>query len=77
MSVITCFGEILLRLSTPTNQLFCQSNSLDIHFGGSEANVAVSLAKMSQSARIVSKLPEHDLSDAAITTFKRISRLFD
>ncbi|WP_258098619.1 sugar kinase [Marinoscillum pacificum] len=70
MSVITCFGEILLRLSTPTNQLFCQSNSLDIHFGGSEANVAVSLAKMNQSARIVSKLPEHDLSDAAITTFK-------
>lgn len=70
MSVITCFGEILLRLSTPTNQLFAQSNHFDLHFGGSEANVAVSLSKMGQSARIVSKLPDHALSDAAITTFK-------
>ena len=70
MTSITCFGEILLRLSTPNQQLFSQSTNYDVHFGGSEANVAVSLAKMGESTRIVSRLPENCISETAITTFK-------
>lgn len=43
MKVVT-FGEIMLRLATPGYLRFNQTNSLTATFGGSEANVAVSLA---------------------------------
>ena len=70
MTSITCFGEILLRLATPNQQLFSQSTNYGVHFGGSEANVAVSLAKMGESTRIASTLPQNSISETAITTFK-------
>ena len=41
--VIT-FGEIMIRLQTPGFQRFIQADSLEMVFGGGEANVAVSLA---------------------------------
>lgn len=62
MKKIVTFGEILLRLSTRDNRLFEQSDSLEMHFGGSEANVAVSLAKMGMSVVLVSQLPGDQLS---------------
>ena len=38
-------GEIMLRLSTPGNEKIIQADEFDIiNYGGSEANVAVSLA---------------------------------
>ena len=37
-------GEIMLRLSTPGFTRFVQAQSLDVTFGGGEANVAVALA---------------------------------
>ena len=41
---IVTFGEIMLRLSPPGFQRFVQARSLDVIYGGGEANVAVSLA---------------------------------
>ena len=41
MKIVT-FGEIMLRLSTPGNTRFVQSDSFDVVYGGGEANVAVS-----------------------------------
>ena len=38
--VIT-FGEIMIRLQTPGFQRFIQADSLEMVFGGGEANVAV------------------------------------
>ena len=43
MTVAT-LGELMLRLSTPGNQVIEQANSFDINYGGGEANVAVGLA---------------------------------
>lgn len=71
MGVVSTFGEILLRLSTESNKLFAQSERLELHYGGSEANVAVSLAKMGVSARMISKLPDNELTDHALATFKQ------
>ena len=44
MAKIVTMGEIMLRLSTPGNEKFIQADEFDINYGGSEANVAVSLA---------------------------------
>ena len=68
MNRIVTFGEILLRLSTHENRLFGQSDSLEMHFGGSEANVAVCLAKMGMSASLVSRVPSNQLGEFARAT---------
>ena len=39
---VVTLGEIMLRLSTPGNTRFVQSDSFDVVYGGGEANVAVS-----------------------------------
>ena len=44
MKKIVTLGEVMLRLSPPGNERFFQANSLDIEFGGSEANVGAALA---------------------------------
>ncbi len=63
--VIT-FGEVMLRLSTPGFQRFSQATSLDMTFGGGEANVAVSLANYGIPVDFVTRLPKNDIADACI-----------
>ena len=41
---IVTFGEIMLRLSTPDNLRMQQSKHFLANYGGSEANVAISIA---------------------------------
>lgn len=60
-----CFGEILLRLTAPGRGLLLQSQQLDTHFGGAEANVAVSLARFGHAAAVVSTLPDNTIGHAA------------
>ncbi len=63
---IVCFGEILLRLSPPGAQRFVQARHLEAVFGGSEANVAVSLAQFGLSAAYLTRVPNHELGRAAL-----------
>lgn len=58
-----CFGELLVRLSTPGNLLLSQSASLDMVVGGAEANVAVGLSSLGRQARVVSRLPDNSLGE--------------
>ena len=51
----------MLRLSTPGNTRFVQSDSFDVVYGGGEANVAVSCANYGHEAYFVSKLPKHEM----------------
>jgi 2-dehydro-3-deoxygluconokinase len=55
MAEVVCFGEVMLRLTTP--QFFClaDATSLDLAFGGAEANVAVQLAQLGKSTDFVSR----------------------
>ena len=46
---VVTLGEIMLRLSTPGNTRFVQSDSFDVVYGGGEANVAVSCANYGQT----------------------------
>ncbi len=68
---IITMGEIMLRLSTPGGQRFVQSDSFDINYGGGEANVAVSLAGYGDEAYFVSRVPAHEIGQAALNSLRR------
>ena len=54
------FGEILLRLSTDVGERLTQGGGrLNMHYGGSEANVAVSLAQFGHNSYFVTKVPDN------------------
>ena len=71
MSTIVTFGEIMLRLSTPGFSRFRQSRTYDAVYGGGEANVATSLAVFGHEARFVTKLPEHEIGQAAVDQLRQ------
>ncbi len=68
---VVCFGEILLRLSPPDGLRWLQTGAFDAHYGGSEANVAVSLAQLGIPAAFVSRVPSNDLGKAALGALAR------
>ena len=68
---VVCFGELLLRLGAPGRQLLLQSPALEVHFGGAEANVAVSLALFGHDAAMVSTVPAGPLGAAAAGELRR------
>jgi 2-dehydro-3-deoxygluconokinase len=61
---IVFFGELLMRLSPPENELPLQSPRFNVHFGGAEANVAASLAILGHHSVMVSALPDNMLGRA-------------
>ncbi len=71
MPKIVSFGEIMLRLATPSNQRFIQSNSLNATFGGGEANVAVSLANYGFDTDFVTRLPNNDIAEWCISELRK------
>jgi 2-dehydro-3-deoxygluconokinase len=66
-----CFGEMLIRLTAPAGELMLQTPRLDTTFGGAEANVAVSLARFGQDARMATVLPDNALGHAALSELRR------
>ena len=71
MSRIVTLGEIMLRLSPTGCKRFVQVDNFDIIWGGGEANVAVSCANYGHEAYFVSKLPEHEIGQAAVNALRR------
>lgn len=65
MTRVVTFGEIMLRLSPPGQERFFQSPQLRTYFGGSEANVAASLAHFGFQSDYVTRLPANAVGDAA------------
>ncbi len=72
MNKVVTFGEIMWRLTTPYALRFSQARSFDTCLGGSEANVAVSLAQFKTKASFVSCLPENDLAQTAIDQLNQL-----
>jgi 2-dehydro-3-deoxygluconokinase len=62
---VVTFGEIMLRLASADGVRLASSRTLDATFGGGEANVAISLARLGVGAAFVTSLPDNDLGDAA------------
>lgn len=67
---IVTFGEIMLRLSPDGYKRFVQADSFGAVYGGGEANVAVSLANFGYDASFVTKLPEHEIGQAAVNSLR-------
>ena len=62
---VVCFGEMLLRLSPHSGTPLTRADALALHVGGAEANVAIALAGLGQSARMVTVLPDNALGRRA------------
>ncbi len=71
MSKIITMGEIMLRLSTPSNSRIVQSDSFCVNYGGGEANVAVSLACYGHEAYFVSRVPAQEVGTAAVNSLRK------
>lgn len=70
MKVVT-FGEVMLRLAPENYLRFVQSEKYEATFGGAEANVAVSLANYGIDASFVTKLPAHEIGQAAVNSLRK------
>ena len=70
MKVVT-FGEVMLRLAPENYLRFVQSEKYEATFGGAEANVDVSLANYGVDCAFVSKLPAHEIGQAAVNSLRK------
>lgn len=68
---IVTFGELMLRLVPEGYLRFLQADKFGVTFGGAEANVAVSLANFGSEVSYVTKLPEHEIGQAALNSLRR------
>ena len=66
------FGELMLRLSPPGQDLFFQRPQLEATFGGAESNAAVSLANYGEEVEFVTALPSNAIADAAIRELRGV-----
>ncbi|MDD6432766.1 MAG: sugar kinase [Lactobacillaceae bacterium] len=65
MKKIVTFGEMMMRLKPSNMKRVLQADQFDVDYGGSEANVAVSLSLFGDRAAYVTKLPDNVLGQAA------------
>lgn len=67
---VVTFGEVMLRLTTPNFRRFSQTNEFIATYGGSEANVAVSLAHFGIPAEFVTRLPDNAMAHACVAALR-------
>lgn len=60
------FGELLLRIQSSAERLLYAEDRVTVYPGGSEANVAASLAQWGVRCSYVTRLPDHELAKQAL-----------
>ena len=70
MKAVT-FGEIMMRLNPEGYLRIVQTMSFGVTYAGGEASVAVSLANYGVDAAFVTKVPSHEVGQAAINELRR------
>ncbi len=70
MKIVT-LGEIMLRLAPEGYTRFVQAEKFGATYGGGEANVAVSLSNFGENAAFVTKLPAHEIGQAAVNSLRK------
>ncbi len=63
-------GEIMLRLSPPNYEKIRMCNSFEASYGGSEANIALSLANLGVDSTFFSVVPNNSLGKSAVRTLR-------
>lgn len=64
-------GEIMLRLTGSEGFSLQDAPSFSANYGGSEANVAVSLARLGEPVLFLSKIPNNPIGEAAISCLRK------
>lgn len=67
---VTCFGELLLRLTPPVSQLLVQADSLALDPGGAEGNVAAALASLGHAVRFCGLVSDNPLGDRVVAALR-------
>lgn len=67
---VLCFGELLLRLTPSGSQLMIQADSLELHPGGAEGNVAVALASLGHAVRFAGLVSDNALGDRVVAALR-------
>ncbi len=68
---IACFGELLIRLAAPGREPLLQTPALEVHIGGAEANVAVSLARYGHPVAMLGAVADNALGRSALGELRR------
>jgi 2-dehydro-3-deoxygluconokinase len=68
---VTTLGEVMMRLSVPGFGRFTQAESFQAVYGGSEANVTVSLSNFGIPSAHVTRLPNSDLGKSVIQHLRK------
>jgi len=70
MGKVVSFGEVIMRLSPANNRMMKQSNEMEFFFGGTELNVAASLATMGCDVKHVSVVSDDFVGESALASIK-------
>lgn len=68
---VTCFGELLLRLTPPGRRMLAQADRLELSVGGAEANVAIALASLGHEVRFCGLVSDRAPGDRAVAELRR------
>lgn len=71
MKRIATVGEVLQRLTPPDHNKLEQATSLNVAYGGSEANIAIGLANFGHDVRLATVLPNNPLGTAALRSIRQ------
>lgn len=77
MGRVLTLGEVMLRLSTTKHTRLSECRQFQVNYGGSEANVAVSLSNFNHSVSFASKIPNNALGIAAKKHFQHFGVVID
>ena len=69
---IVTFGELLLRFSKDQHLRLTQGDTFVSKYGGSEANVAVSLATLGDDVSYITRLPDTPVGQAGAMTLRQL-----
>lgn len=70
-NTVVTFGEMMLRLNPQGYERFLQADAFGATYAGAEANVCVALSSLGARSRFVTKLPKHELGQAAVNSLRR------
>ena len=71
MKKFVTLGEVMQRLTPPNHDKLEQCTSLNVTYGGSEANIAIALANFGHDVRFATKLPNNPLGLAAYRSLRQ------
>jgi 2-dehydro-3-deoxygluconokinase len=71
MKKVFCFGELLLRFSPALQQEWIRTQSMPVHIGGAELNVAKALAKWNIPVAYCSSIPNNYISAEILASLEK------